>query len=308
MRQVQLGYSYMTDEIGMRSAFGQFARQLAEQLVTANAVGRFEKPVLGPLTNAVKSGAKWTEEYPAWQKDADEFEKLLQFAQRNCVFAYYCNDLRLSDDRRNSALMELRVGLHLEQSGFGLVKWDPEGYEGAKGEFTVEGPDKQHDVFVEVKSPSYKGEVFDWKGKTRSTSQLARVKQPKHLDGEGGAVAPWQGVRYAVDKAYNQQSKFRADTPNLLVVADDMFVSATRRSELTAFQALYSTYQTDPGYFTDKRCERLGGVGLFGVNQQLVEPDVTYQMTLFLNPNSLPGTKLPLDLCRAFGGMTLPSE
>lgn len=296
MRQVQLGYSYMTDEIGMRSAFGQFARQLAEQLVTANAVGRFKKPVLGSLTNEVKSGAKWTDKYPAWQKCADEFEELLQFAKKENQFDKYLGALRGSDSQRDSAIAELRVARHFSDNGFRVVEWKPKGAGGNEGEFFVEGSENQR-VFVEVKSPGWEGQV------TPEERSAGRLKQGKYIDGEGGSVQTWRKLRFAIGKAYK---KFRDDTPNLLVVADDLFISLASNPAIIARLALYaSSGVAGKGCFADQKHQRLGGVGLFGVNQQLDEPDVTYQMTLFLNPNSLPATKLPPDMCRTFNGRTL---
>ncbi|HEV2500964.1 MAG TPA: hypothetical protein VGY31_15450 [Terriglobia bacterium] len=299
MRQVQLGYSYMTDEIGMRSAFGQFARQLAEQLVTANAVGRFEKPVLGSLTNAVKSGAKWTDEYPAWQKYADEFEELLQFAKKENQFDKYLGALQGSNSQRDSAIAELRVARHFSDNGFRVVEWKPKGAGGNEGEFFVEGSEKQR-VFVEVKSPGWEGQV------TPEERRAGRLKQGKYIDGEGGAVETWQKLRFAIDKAYK---KFGDNTPNLLIIADDLFIGLTLNPSLIAGLALYaSSGVAGKGYFADQKHQRLGGVGLFEVNQQLGGSRVTYQMTLFLNLNSLPDTMLPLGMCRAFDGMILPSE
>lgn len=297
MRKIQLGY--MAEEMGMQSPFGQCARQLAEQLVTANAAGRFDKPVLGPLTNAVKSDAKWTDEYPAWQKYANEFEKILQFAKAQKQFDNYLGALRGSNSQRDSAIAELRVALYLDNKSFPVVKWKPKGAGGTEGEYVVEGPQKQR-VFVEVKSPGWEGQI------TPEQRKAGRLKESKYKDLEGGAVETWQKLRSAIDKAYK---KFQDDTPNLLVVADDLFISLASNPDIIAGLALYALNNVaGNGYFADDRYQRLGGVGLFEVNQQLGGPRVTYQMTLFLNLNSLPDTKLPLDMCRAFDGMILPSE
>ena len=118
-------------------------------------------------------------------------------------------------------------------------------------------------------------------------------------------MAPWKGLRYAVDKAYSEQKKFRENTPNLLVVADDMHVSLAHGTELQAFQALYSPIRTDPGYFADGRYERLGGVGIFWHEQELDKVGIGYHMKLFLNPNALEATALPNDMREAFKGAVL---
>jgi hypothetical protein len=192
--------------------------------------------------------------------------------------------------------MELRVAFYLEANGFRVVEWSPQGVGGHLGEFAVEGASRRR-VFVEVKSPGWEGELSD------EERRGGRKAQPKYIDLEGRSVAPWRKVRYEVEKAYR---KFHPHIPNLLVIADDLFVSLEDGTDLHIGQALYSDSKAEPGYFTDARYERLGGVGVFWVKSGRIwlseyrrsHPD--YQMRLFLNPNALSATALPSEMETVF--------
>ncbi len=137
MRKWQIGF--MAEEAGMHAALRKWARDQAESLQLAKASGELAEPVLWPLGQEVKRGARWTDDYPAWQVYADELEKLLAFAQSKGRFDSYLARLRGSDSQRDSALMELRVARHLEACGFEVVEWDPKGLGTGTGEFLVEG-------------------------------------------------------------------------------------------------------------------------------------------------------------------------
>ncbi len=89
--------------------------------------------------------------------------------------------------------------------------------------------------------------------------------------------------------------------PNLLVVADDLFISIEHCLQVSVPQALY----VPGGYFTDQRYERLGGVGIFWIDQELGKSEVGYHMRVFLNPNALPATALPRDMQDALKRETL---
>ena len=207
----------------------------------------------------------------------------------------YIGALQGPDKQRNAALRELRVALYWERSGFPVLEWSPLGAGGNKGEFVVEGPAKER-VFVEVKGPVWESEV------PNEELKAGRSRQPKYIDGECRPIPPrYESIRFAVDKAYK---KFRDDTPNVLVVADDLLISLEYETAFEVEPALYSHSPASPGYFTDRRYERLGGVGVFWVGPGIwVSEDkqrLAYHMKLFLNPNAKITTALPPDMERAF--------
>ncbi len=214
-----------------------------------------------------------------------------EFAQR----------LRNAEKHRSAALMELRVARCMEEGGFPVIEWAPGGAGQSKGEFIVQAGDG-HRVFVEVKSPGWQAEVMNWSGKKPNALQEQRLEQPKYIDGEGGATAPWMALRFAIDKSYKNQNKFKNDSRNLLVVADDLIVPLEHGTDMQAEQALFSTVETDPGYFTDDRYEKLGGVGVFWVIPGILvsekEQRVLYRMKLFVNSEAK--LQLPEDMQRAF--------
>jgi hypothetical protein len=235
------------------------------------------------------------------EREKDEALELLSNVWDKRQREEYSRRLQCPERQRNAALMELRVAGHMKKSGFPVIEWAPGGQGGSKGEFIVQAR-AGHAVFVEVKSPDWQAEVMNWNGKKRNARQMQRKKQPKYIDGKGGPTAPWMALRFAINKSYKHQNKYNNDSRNLLVVADDLFVSLEHGTELQAGQALYSTSKNDPGYFTNQRYERLGGVAVFWVGPGIWVSEekqrLAYHMKLFLNPNAK--IELPRDMQRAF--------
>ncbi|HMD83336.1 MAG TPA: hypothetical protein VKO18_01395 [Terriglobia bacterium] len=258
------------------------------QAVAALSASGIRHVMLGPLGSLVNSEARWTDEYPSWQQYADELEEVLNWTKAKGQWNSYLGALQGSNSQRDSALMEIRVAKYLESSGFLVVDWKPQGAGGNEGEYTVEGQSGQR-VFVEVKSPGWEGEV------SKEERDAGRLAEPKLKDLEARAVASWERIQFAVDKAYK---KFRGDTPNFLIIAGDLFISPQHAPELHAAQALYSNVPPHPGYFTDQRYDKLGGVGFFWIDSD--GAGVQYYMRVFLNPNALNETALPLNMRERF--------
>jgi len=105
------------------------------------------------------------------------------------------------------------------------------GANGREGEFTVGTPNGAR-IFTEVKSPSWEGEL------SPEERTNGRKDQGKILDGEARMIALWERVQFEVGKAYK---KFRDDMSNLLIIADDLFVSLEHGTETQADIALYAT-------------------------------------------------------------------
>ena len=120
-------------------------------------------------------------------------------------------------------------------------------------------------------------------------------EQPKYVQGDARATAPWASVRHAVKKAYPKMS----DTvPTLLVINDDRFVPlASWQSNVKI--ALYSPkgqghtsgYLDEDGSFVDARHERLGAVGVFHVD--LGGQGIQYRFAVFENPQARVANALP---------------
>jgi hypothetical protein len=247
---------------------------------------------LGSLTSLVRDRAKWIgeDQFPSSHLWADEVERILSFAMAQGVFERYLGDLTGSKSQRDSALAELRVAFYFHRNQFHVSSWKPVGLPPKEGEFLIHGPSGVS-TFVEVKSPGWEGEL------SVAERNAGRTKQPKHINAEARAISPWERIQFAVDKAYG---KFLSTQPNLLVVADDLFVSLQHGTEMHAGLALYASHKA--GRFVDHSFENLGGVGIFWVENNLKQ--VTYDMRLFLNPFSRISTTLPEDLRKAFKGVT----
>lgn len=245
---------------------------------------------IGTLLSTVMDGACWRGQnaFPSSQLFSDEVERVLAFALAQDRFAVYLPRLRGRWNQFESALAELRVAFYLHRNQFRINKWDPPGGRGVRGEgeFSVGGPSGVL-VFVEVKSPGWEGEVSE------EERRAGRLEQPKHLYCEGRAVAPWRVVQSAVEKAYK---KFRSDAPNLLIVADDLFVSLQHGTDMEAGLALFEPRTN--GCFCERRYENLGGLGMFWIEQN--GRQIWYAMRLYLNPHALPRCAVPEDMSRAF--------
>lgn len=245
---------------------------------------------LGPLLSTVVDRAAWVgkDGFPAWQFFADEIERVLSFAEARGVFEMYLPELTgRTPSQRDSALAELRVAYFLERNGFTVSEWRPVGLPPKKGEFVVRCPSGA-EVFVEVKSPGWEGEL------TQEQRLSGRLSEPKYINGEVRYADNSQAIGFAVDKAY---PKFPPSRHNLLVVADDLFLSMEYYPSMWARRGLYDS---PDGKFATSAFERLGGVGLFWVKQD--RQTIWYEMPLFLNPFATDAARLPLDFAQAFRG------
>ena len=245
---------------------------------------------LGSMTSFVMDRARWigADQFPSSQLGADEIERILSFAEAQGVFDKYLGALTASSSQRDSALAELRVAFYFRRNSFRIAQWRPVGLPPKEGEFMVQGPSGLQ-TFVEVKSPGWEGELSDTERKT------GRTQQPKYINAEARIIAPWERIQFAVDKAYE---KLLPTQPNLLVIADDLFVSLQHRIDFNANLALYALH--NHGRFTTQSFEKLGGVGIFWVE---TAREVSYDMKLYLNPHLLNATALPEDLQLAFHGV-----
>lgn len=274
----------MRDEIKQRIA----AKRAAQ--AARHARTKFEDlgVTLRPLTAAMRAEARWVDDdhlYPACQVYADEIESVLRFADEQGQLARCWPNLTARVPQRDSALDELRVACHLHRNQFRIIDWEPVGLNGNKGEYLVRGPSNV-EIFVEVKGPRWEGEL------KKEEIRAGRTKQLKELYVEGRAVAPWQRIRFEVEKAYK---KFVPNVPNLLVVAGHRgFVSMEHGTEMFADMALYDTHHS--GCFTGPTYENLGGVAIFWMGNTMSES--WYDMRLFLNPFAI--EPLPDDVRQTF--------
>jgi hypothetical protein len=118
----------------------------------------------------------------------------------------------------------------------------------------------------------------------------------------GSAFDNAEPIKASIDRAYGQLS---GQLPNLLVIADDLFVPL---SEGTLFFAQSALYEDARGYFVNDSFGNLSGVAVFSssvVNNKLLDRDeVDYGIQLFLNPFAF--RSLPDDFAKAFHGFLPP--
>ena len=250
-----------------------------------------ETTFLGAYASDIYAKAKWAQEdeFPSNQQWADDLEKILKFAAAQRQLNKFTPKLTASASQRDSALAELRVAFHLHSQGLNISSWEPVGLPPKEGEFKV--VDKTgREVFVEVKSPGWEGEL------SKDEINNGRARKPKYIQAEARSIAPWERIQFAVNKAYD---KFLASIPNLLVIADDLFVGLDYRTDHMVKIALYSTHNNGP--FTSKSYERLGGVGIFWIDTKSMK----YVMNLYINPFALSNCTIPNEMRLLLKGVEL---
>lgn len=243
----------------------------------------------------MRQGAAWTVEDPfrLGRHVATGYEGWLRLADERAVLEQlFLPKLRGRKTQRDEALAELGTAYFLEhRCHLPILAWEPPGANGRVGEYLVELPRGQ-EMFVEVKSPGWEGEVAEELG---PGSALARRKrQPKHIHLEGRAYNHTQRVRNVIARAY---SKMPDDTPTLLIFFDDLFVSLNDGLDMVEV-ALYAKRLIDPrnpaaqyqptwwaedGCFVGQKYDRIGAVGV--LNVVLYDP-FEYNFVLFRNPHA----------------------
>ncbi len=203
---------------------------------------------------------------------------MFQYADIESQFERYFNRLTKSYSQFDSALAELRVACHLDSKGLPISSWEPVPSSGNAGEYLIQCSSGEQ-VFVEVKSPGWEGEL----GLAELDS--GRARQAKYIDGDSRWVDPAKRIQFAIEKAYK---KFDPASPNLLVIAGDLFVAPESAPELFVQGALYDGGN---GYFANSTYQNLGGVALFRVDSDTSL--IRNELRLFVNPRFLPETKLP---------------
>ena len=170
---------------------------------------------LGPRTRTILSEAVWRKKdaFPADQAWADEMESILAFLEAQGEFDRFRNRLRARE--RDGALAEARAGFYFHRNSFRVLRWEPEEVPGIPGDLEIVWRDTEP-IFLEVKCPSWEGELTDEEKRT------GRTQQPKHIHAEGRLIDPAERVIYVAGKAL---PKFSPTRVNLLVVVDDLFVS-----------------------------------------------------------------------------------
>ncbi|RPH79237.1 MAG: hypothetical protein EHM80_08350 [Nitrospiraceae bacterium] len=97
-------------------------------------------------------------------------------------------------------------------------------------------------------------------------------------------------IRNAVSNGYK---KFPNSIPSLLMIRDDYFIPLDK-----FLGPDIALYRSGDGCFTDRRYERLGGVGIFSVD--LRDTGLHYHFSVYENPNAIDSVKLPQALFQGY--------
>jgi hypothetical protein len=267
-----------------------------------------ERIRIGPLSRYVLERAEWLgeDDFPASQEWADELERLLCHLQVQGRLDLLLPRLTAMDGKhRDSALAEARVSFLFKRIGFRILGYDPPGADGYEGDLLMQWPGTEP-IFVEVKAPSWRGEITPEKREDRkrlTTTQKQEIKtrhqEPKYKDLEFMWIDPAGQVLDVVGR--NALKKLQDDQPNLVVVADDLFVSAVH---LPTLAAKAKQCMSDP------RWNRLGGLLLVkavvpAASEWSILPQVEYGIHFIENLAALKSCALPANVSN---GLKLSSE
>ena len=140
--------------------------------------------------------------------------------------------------------------------------------------------EKSDEIFCEVKSPSWEGEL------SKKELMGGRKDQPKYKHLEWRSFAHWKNIRYAIKKAY---PKFLSNCKNLLIIQDDLFVLILDfPTDIQIKIALFNNsiaYGATKGVFINRDYENIGGVLFININP--TRRKKIYKYKFFANPNAL---------------------
>jgi hypothetical protein len=170
-------------------------------------------------TRVMANGAKWRrlDEFPFHQDLADQLERLLRFADEVGSFEPLLSRLRGNPRERSAVLGELWTAFYLHRRGFTVLGRDPLGVGSRVGDWSLAFKGTAS-IFVEVKAPDWEAELSD-----EERLQQGRKELGKYLHLESRAVAPFEVLMDVIKR--NASPKLPPDVPNLIVTADDLFVS-----------------------------------------------------------------------------------
>jgi hypothetical protein len=227
------------------------------------------------------------DKYPSDQNFADEFERLLQFADSHGALSHLRPRLCSRPQQRDEAINEMRTAFYFDSAGYRIVDWtEPADAVGYKVEFSID-LDLKQPAFVEVKSPGWEGELTDIE------RQSGRAKQPKFTPGkiEGRAAGPVPVIRRAVEKAL---PKFSGQFPSIVVISDDCFVNLGEWGwgplQIALTRQTLSAYGS--GLFHDPRFNNIGAVCLFRTYAEFGKP-LEYRCLCQPNPNAAASCAVP---------------
>lgn len=230
------------------------------------------------LINEIKQGSRWANKdaFPSTQEWAMEVDKWLAFLKEEKQFDRFLPRLKDAPKKRDETLSEISAAYFISKiKCCHIAEWEPRGEENQIGEFAFNVPDTT--VFCEIKSPGWESEI------AKKDKGSPRLKQPKYINAEERFYNNARDIRNSVEKAY---PKFKIDTPNLLIIVDDLFVSLND-DMFGAKEALYYE-QLKPPYtdtkpnscFANKDFERLSALATLNIQQS---KQIEYHWKLFKN-------------------------
>lgn len=207
-----------------------------------------------------------------WKK---EIEKWLLFIQDKNKLEKYLPRLNASN-LRDSALAEISSAYLTEIIlKFPIIDWDRKTINDKDVDFVIGV--NSNEIYCEVKNPGWESEL--------NQKELfgGRKKLPKHINAETRSIAPWQAIRYAIEKSY---PKFLPNCKNIVIIRDDLFLNILdipRNIDIALFEDS-GIYNGKVGYFSNKSFENVGGILIWDC--RLINNRIEYRYKFHNNKNS----------------------
>lgn len=193
----------------------------------------------------IKQGARWEgrDAFPSSELWRLEVNKWGGFIKESGQFARFLPRLKDTPKKRDETLAEISAAYFVSKiRSFPILKWEPEGENNQKGEFTFRAPDGTT-VFCEVKSPGWEAEV------AKQDKHSPRLSKPKFIHAEAKFFNSAPDIRHCVEKAY---LKFKQGICNLLIIVDDLLFSLNL-NHWGVEEALF--YERLPSPYSDMKAE-----------------------------------------------------
>ncbi len=224
---------------------------------------------------------KGQDDFPSCIEWKTEVNGWLKFIKSKGQLIRYIPRLNANKTQRDEALSEILSAYILETKlNYKITDWERKTVNDKDVDFIIEY--NKDDIHCEVKSPGWESEL------TQKEQLSGRTKQPKYKHAEVRSIAPWQNIRYTIQKSYE---KFLPNCMNMSVINPDLFgelleIPSNKNIEIALYENS-NTYGGEKGYFETHDYENVGGLLIVECILYSVSKDFTYRYKFFPNEKAM---------------------
>jgi len=237
------------------------------------------------LFDKVFTNPKWRgkDSFPSCKEFKIEINKWIEFIKDKNQLQRYKPRINDLPTKRDEALAEICSAYIVEEIlKYPIIDWEVETISNKNVDFVIESNNKKY--FCEVKSPGWIGEL------TQEERLTGRKEKPKYVHAEVRSIAPWERVRFSINKA---NTKFLPNCYNLVIINHNLFnevlFNDERNIPMNIDIALYEengVYNNEKGYFADNRYDNIGGILIIEYRLLCGSTEVEYAYNFFANRNA----------------------